>query len=163
LSQSGSQTLDPRVRERGEAVQRPAGVTIIAILALIFGAAVALAGLLLLLRSRVDFVGDMSFYGGAGAFAGIVLVAIAALVIVTSLGLLGLHEWARVLMIVLNAVHLVVATLGLLDAFRNIHTLFFFGVMLRHIVMIAIAVWIIVYLIQPRVKQAFRPAAPVVS
>jgi hypothetical protein len=96
-----------------------------------------------------------------GTFAGVVLLGLAALVIVTSIGLLKLQEWARILTIVLNAVHLVVAALGLLDAFRNIHIPFFVGVMLRHIVMLAIGIWIIVYLIQPKVKQAFaaKPSA----
>jgi hypothetical protein len=144
-------------------VQRPAGVTIIAILGIILGAIVALLGLLLLVRGSVAFMGDMSFYGGSGVFAALVLLGIAALVIVTSVGLLNLQEWARVLAIVLNGVHLVVAALGLMEAFRHIHTLFFFGMMLRHIVMIAIGVWIIVYLIQPKVKAAFRGPAPAAS
>jgi hypothetical protein len=148
-------------------VQRPAGVTIIAILGIIFGALAALVGLWTWFGAAMFTamahrpMGMM--IGMNGAFAGIVLVAIAALVIVTSVGLLRLQEWARVLMIVLNAVHLVVAALGLLEAFRHIHTLFFFGMMLRHIVMIAIGVWIIVYLIQPHVKQAFRATVPTAS
>jgi hypothetical protein len=142
---------------------RPAGVTIIAVLGIIFGALVALVGLLLLVRGSVAFVGDMSFYGGRSVFGGVVLLGIAALVIVTSVGLLNLQEWARVLMIILNAVHLVVAGLGLMEAFRNIHIPFFFGMMLRHVVMIAIGVWIIVYLIQPHVKQAFRRPTPTPS
>lgn len=145
-------------------MQRPAGVTIIAILGIIFGAVVALVGLWTWFGSAMFTamahrpMGMM--IGMNGAFAGIVLVAIAALVIVTSVGLLRLQEWSRVLMIVLNAIHVVVAALGLLEAFRHIHTLFFFGMMLRHIVMIAIGVWIIVYLIQPHVKQVFRPTLP---
>lgn len=145
-------------------MQRPTGVTVIAVLGFIFGALAVLEGLwtwfaiakylAMAQRSTVTVVGMN------GAFAGIVLMAIAALVIVTSVGLLKLQDWARVLMIVLNAVHLVVAALGLMEAFRHIRTPFFFGMMLRHIVMIAIGVWIIVYLVQPHVKQAFRPAAP---
>lgn len=141
-------------------MQRPAGVTIIAVLGIFFGALVALVGLLLVVRGSVAFVGDMSFYGRTRVLAAVVLLGIAALVIVTSVGLLNLQEWARVLAIVLNAVHLVVAALGLTESFRHIHMPFFFSMMLRHIVMIAIGVWIIVYLIQPHVKQAFRGAAP---
>jgi hypothetical protein len=148
-------------------VQRPAGVTIIAVLGIIFGAVVALAALW-------TWVGAAMFssvarrplgmmIGMGGAFAGVVLLGIAALVIVTSVGLLNLQEWARVLMIVLNAVHVAVSALGLMEAFRHIHMLFFFGMALRHIVMLAIGVWIIVYLIQPKVKQAFRGAAPLAS
>lgn len=148
-------------------MQRPTGVTIIAVLGIIFGALVALAGLWTLVGGAL--VSSMAhrpigmMMGMGGALAGVVLLGLAALVIVTSVGLLKLQEWARVLAIVLNAVHLLVAALGLMDAFRNIHMLFFFGVMLRHIVMIVIGVWIIVYLIQPKVKQAFRGPAPAAS
>jgi hypothetical protein len=148
-------------------VQRPVGVTIIAVLGIIFGGLVALAafwtwvGAALFSSMARRPLGMM--IGMGGGFAGVVLLGIAAMLIVTSIGLLNLQEWARVLMIVLNAVHLVVAGLGLMEAFRHIHIPFFFGMMLQHIVMIAIGVWIIVYLIQPKVKQAFRGAAPLAS
>ena len=145
-------------------MQRPAGVTIIAILGIIVGALAAFEGFWFWIGSAMfsamahQPLGMMM--GMGGAFAGVVLIGIAAVVIVTSIGLLKLREWARVLAIVLNAIHLVVAGLGLLDAFRNIHMLFFVGMMLRHIVMLAIGIWIIVYLIQPKVKQAFRTSLP---
>jgi hypothetical protein len=146
-------------------VERPAGVTIIAILGFIVGGLAAIWGLWTLvggaLMSAMAHRHAGMMMGMTGTFAGVVLLGLAALVIVTSIGLLKLQEWARILTIVLNAVHLVVAALGLLDAFRNIHIPFFVGVMLRHIVMLAIGIWIIVYLIQPKVKQAFaaKPSA----
>jgi hypothetical protein len=141
-------------------MQRPTGVTIIAILGFVLSVVAGVEGLLILVQGGELFGPGMSFYYG-GAFAGLVLLAGAALVIITCIGLLKLWEWARILAIVLNAAHLVVAALGLMDAFRHLHTPFFVGVMLRHIVMLAIGIWIIVYLIQPKVKQAFRPSAPV--
>lgn len=144
-------------------MQRPAGVTIIAILGFVVGALAAIVALLLLIRGNVSVMADMSFYGGAAALSGVVLLGIAALVIATSVGLIMLQEWARILAIILNAVHLCAAALGLMEGLRNIHTLFFFGMMLRHVVMIVIGVWIIVYLIQPKVKQVFRTAAPAAS
>jgi hypothetical protein len=140
-------------------VERPAGVTIIAILGFIVGGLAAILGLWMLvggaLMSTMAHRHAGMMLGMTGTFAGVVLLGIAALVIVTSIGLLKLQEWARILTVVLNAVHLMIAALGLLDAFRNIHIPFFVGVMLRHIVMLAIGVWIIVYLIQPKVKHAF--------
>jgi hypothetical protein len=141
-------------------VQRPAGVTIIAVLGLILGALVLMAGLWVVFSGRWLVVSEMSF---GTALGGVVLLGLAALVIITSVGLLNLQEWARVLAIVLNAVHLVVAALGLMESFRHIRIPFFFGMMLRHILMIAIGVWIIVYLIQPHVKQAFRRPTPAPS
>jgi hypothetical protein len=143
-------------------MQRPAGVTIIAILGFVVGAVAAIEGLLIWVNRGSFFGAGTSFYFGGG-FAGLVLLGGAALVIVTCIGLLKLQEWARILAIVLNAAHLVMAALGLMDAFRHLHTPFFVGVMLRHIVMLAIGIWIIVYLIQPRVRKAFRASASAAS
>ncbi len=145
-------------------MQRPAGVTVIAVLGLIVGALAALMGLWMMvggaLVSTVAHRSAGMMLGMSGAFAGLVWLGIAALLIATSIGLLKLWEWARILAIVLNAVHLVIAALGLLDAFRYIHVPFFVGVMLRHIVMLAIGIWIIVYLLQPKVKKAFSARIP---
>jgi hypothetical protein len=138
---------------------RPAGVTIIAILGIIGGALAALIGLWLWIGgamvSTMAYRPAVRMMGMGGAFAGVVLLGIGALVIVTSIGLLKLQEWARILAIVLNAVHLLVAALGLMEGLRHIHVVFFVGMLLRHIVMIVIGVWIIVYLLQPNVKRAF--------
>jgi hypothetical protein len=153
-------------------MQRPPGITIIAILGFIL-AAVAIFEALLMLRqgmmagNAASFYGTMAghgmaFYGGAGG-AGVVLLFGAALVIFTCVGLLNMREWARVLAIVLNAVHLVIAALGLLDAFRNLHMPFFVGMMLRHIVMLAIGACIIVYLLRPDVKRAFGSRTPMAT
>ncbi|MGA9885527.1 MAG: hypothetical protein WBQ34_17555 [Candidatus Acidiferrales bacterium] len=138
-------------------MRRPAGVTVIAVLGVLALLTVG-EGLLLLIRGGAVFAPGMSFYSG-GAWAGIVLLGGAVLVIVTCVGLLKLQQWARVLAIVLNAVHLILAASGLLDALRNIHMAFFVGVLFRHVVMLAIGIWIIVYLIQAKVKQAFPPPA----
>jgi hypothetical protein len=144
-------------------MQRPAGVTIIAILGFIVAGLAAIWGLGLLvggtLMSSIAHRPAGMMLGMSGVFAGVVLLGVAALLIVTCIGLLKLQEWARILTIVLNAVHLVIAALGLLDAFRNIHIPFFVGVMLRHIVMLAVGVWIIVYLMQPKARQAFGAKA----
>jgi hypothetical protein len=138
-------------------MRRPAGITIIAIVGLLLGALLALAELLIVFRGRWLVIFEFSF---GHALGGAVLAVIAALLIGTSIGLLLLEEWARILAIVLNAVHLVIAALGLFDALRNIHMPFFVGMMFRHIVMLVIGIWIIVYLISPRVKRAFGSTAP---
>ncbi len=140
-------------------MQRPAGVTIIAVLGIIAGAALALMGLALCMGGAM-FSGMAHrplgmMIGMGGAVVGIVLLGIAALYIITSIGLLKLQEWARVLAIVLTAVGLLVSGLGLFDVFRHPHVMFFFGVFIRHVVMVAIDVWIIIYLLQPNVQRAF--------
>lgn len=137
-------------------MERPAGVTIIAILGLVLAALAVLEAAVILVR-RGTFAVPASFAGGG--IAGWGLLAGAALVIVTCVGLLKLREWARLLAIGLNAAHLLVAALGLMDALRHLHRPFFVGVMLRHVVMLAIGVWIIAYLLKPKVKRAFAAKA----
>lgn len=148
-------------------MERPAGVTIIAILGFIVGVLAALAGLSTLvggaLFSTMARRPAGMMLGMGGAFAGIVWLGIAALVIVTSIGLLKLQEWARIVAIVLNVVHAVIAALGLLEAFRHIRMVFFAGMAAWHAVLLAVGVWIIVYLVQPRVKKAFRSSPSAAS
>lgn len=140
-------------------MERPAGVTIIAVLGIIGGAVLAMIGLILCTGGAL-FSGmaqrPLGIMIGAGsAVVGVILLGIAALYIVTAIGLLKLQAWARILAIVLTVGGLFLSVLGLFDAFRYPHMLFFFGVLVRHIVVIAIDVWILVYLFQPNVKQAF--------
>jgi len=140
-------------------MERPAGVTIIAVLGIIGGAVLAVIGLILCTGGAL-FSGmaqrPLGIMIGAGsAVVGVILLGIAALYIVTAIGLLKLQAWARILAIILTVGGLFLSVLGLFDAFRYPHMLFFFGVLVRHIVVIAIDVWILVYLFQPNVKQAF--------
>ena len=140
-------------------MQRPVGVTIISVLGIIGGAALAVIGLLLCvggaLLSGMAHRPAGIVMGAGGAVAGVILLGVAALYIVAAIGLLKLQEWARVLAIVLTAAGLLVSGLGLFDVFRHPHVLFFFGVFIRHVVVVAIDVWILVYLFQPNVKRAF--------
>jgi len=144
-------------------MQRPVGVTIIAVLGIIGGAVLAVIGLLLcaggaLLSGMAQRPAGMMM-GAGGAVAGVILLGVAALYIVAAIGLLKLQEWARILATVLTAAGLLVSVLGLFDVFRHPHVLFFFGVFVRHIVVVGIDVWILVYLFQPGVKQAFVASA----
>lgn len=144
-------------------MQRPIGVTIIAVLGIIGGAVLAVLGILLcaggaMLSGMAQRPAGMMM-GVGGAVVGVIFLGIAALYIVTAIGLLKLAEWARVLAIVLTAAGLLFSVLGLFDVFRHPHVLFFFGVFIRHIVVIGIDVWILVYLFQPRVTQAFGASA----
>jgi len=93
--------------------------------------------------------------GMGGAIVGLILLCIAAAYVVAAIGLLKLQEWARILAIVLTAATLLILGLGLFDVFRHPRMLFFFGVFVRHVVAVAIDVWILVYLFQPNVKRAF--------
>jgi hypothetical protein len=146
-------------------MQRPTGVTIIAVLDFI-GAAFAVIGAVL-----AFFFGTMlaSFIGaaanangtvapgagvmaGIGAVLGVVFLAFAIFAIFVAIGLLKLQNWARITSIVLSA-------LGLLGSFRNIAATFHGGGVVVPIIVLAFHIWVIWYLLQPNVKAAFGQTA----
>jgi hypothetical protein len=147
-------------------MQRPAGVTVIAVLDFI-GAGFCVIGALV-----AFFFGSMlaSFIGaaagangtvapGAGVMAGIgVVLGVgflvgAALIIFVALGLLKLKNWARVVTIVLGA-------LGLLGNLAKFARGMGGSGMVWTIISLAYDIWVIWYMLQPNVKAAFgQPAA----
>lgn len=151
-----------------KSVKRPSGVTVVAILTF-FGAAILAAGAL-----SCFFIGVMGMTTGdggepasaaiagmgfAGGFSLLVLASVAGCVAVN---LLKLREWARIVSI---------AAMGAGIAF-TIFSLFtvktYLGVpvipmTLFHLLMVALAVWMLAYLLRPVVKQAFAPAAPLAA
>ena len=142
---------------------RPAGVTILAILAIVGGASVALLGLLVIAGAAfiasLDFTG-MPLLAGIGAVGGVLLILFGAIYIVVGVGLLKLANWARLMTMALAATSLVFAFLaGGLVYFP------FWAFALRRFITAAIDVLILWYLSQPRIKQAFSPvssAAPTI-
>jgi hypothetical protein len=142
-------------------------VTIIAVLAFISAAFLLLGGLLCLLGgawlatmgSHRAFPFGGAFLGAMGAVCGVILLTFAALSLAAGIGLLGLKSWARVLTIVLLALGLAVNVLALLGGWMPYHL--GFGAMhlhhlvIRHLIGIALDVWILYYLFQPHVKKAF--------
>ncbi len=140
-------------------MKRPAGVTLIAILGFAGAAALALAGLQLCLGASMPWrmsrgpAGVMA--GGNGMRAGVGLLAVAAVLIIASAGLLFLQNWARLLTVAVTAIGLILSALGLFDALEHMRMIFFFGVLVRHVVVVAIDVGILVYLFHPDVRRAF--------
>jgi len=137
-------------------MQRPTGVTILAVLAFIGAALQAFAGLALLLvgGALMARMGGrpLGMIGGIGAaFLAIFLLALAILDGVIGSGLLKLRNWARVLTIVLAGLGALVNGLALLRTVIFMRPFFMFN----HAVATGIAVWIVVYLLQPPIKQAF--------
>ena len=143
-------------------MQRPVGVTILAVLCFIGAALLVICGLVLLLggawlatlRSAHAGAGlppAAVLLAGMGAVAGIIVLALAALNVVVGIGLLGLKSWARILLIVLIAIGLVLSVLGLFSVLMAFHI----GMVIRQLIVIAIDVWILYYLFRPHVKQAF--------
>ncbi len=140
-------------------MERPTGVTVIAILGLLLAGVLALWGVLICLGATM--LSNMAYthwgmVAGMGAMTvGVVVFGLAAAYAVTSIGLLKLRNWARVLAILLTCVPLLFALLGLGDAAMHLRVMFFFGMFVRRLVVIASDVWILFYLFQPRVRKAF--------
>jgi hypothetical protein len=140
---------------------RPTGVTILAVLSFICAAFLLLGALGMLFMGSMGLAamsGQGNAMGGPlamlGAFAGIALLIFAALYIVCGVGLLKLANWARMLTIILVALGLLFAAMGAFKAMMPLHI----GVMIWQLIVIAIDVWILMYLFKPHVKQAFGAA-----
>jgi uncharacterized membrane protein (DUF2068 family) len=141
-------------------MQRPTGVTILAILAFIGAGMLVMAALVLFaggaLVSRFANMPQAGMIAGvAGAVLAAICLAFAVLEFVVGLGLWKLQNWARILTIVLICFALLSSVLGLLMGLTHMFGMFFFMLFFRRIVIAAIQVWIVIYLLKPHVKQAF--------
>jgi uncharacterized membrane protein (DUF2068 family) len=138
-------------------MQRPTGVTIIAILSFLGAAACIMLGLFsfvggaVIAKMLANMPGMSALGGGIVAALGVVFLLIGALYAITGYGLWALKNWGRVIMIVLMALGLVFGLLGLVAVFSN----FTAGAIVMQVIRLAICAWILWYLFQPNVKQAF--------
>jgi hypothetical protein len=137
-------------------MERPTGVTILAVLAFVSTGFLVLAALGVLLGGAM--VANMAarpgmgmIAGTMGAIFGVVLLCFAAIYLATGIGLIKLQNWARVLTIVLCGLGVLSNGLGVLIALVHFHVVI---VLVRAIVAV-IFLWIVLYLLKPHVKQAF--------
>lgn len=137
-------------------MNRPVGVTILAVLAFFFGGLLALGALLAFLggaiASHLTTSGGLKMLAGVGsAIIGVILLGFAIVYIIDGIGLLKLANWARILTIIL----VLLSVLHVL--FRWAHFGMFFHplMLLWSAIILAIDIWILVYLFKPDVKQAF--------
>jgi hypothetical protein len=142
-------------------MKRPTGVTIVAILTFFGAALLALGSLALFLAAVVGMTGGdagdpasvaIAGMGGAGGFSLLVLAGVAVYVAV---GVLNLREWARIVTIVAIAVG-VAFTIFSLFTFMGYLVIPAGPMIVCHLLVMAAAVWMLAYLLRPRVKQAFR-------
>ena len=137
-------------------MERPAGVTILGVLAFIGAGLSVLAALGMLLGGAM--LANMAARPGMGMIAGVGGVAlgvfflvIAALYAVIGTGMFKLQNWARILVIVLSFLGAFLNALSLLGSLIHLHPL----AVLWSLIVIGINVWIAMYLRKPHVKQAF--------
>ena len=149
-------------------MQRPAGVTVIAVLDFI-GAAFCIIGALVAFffgTMLASFIGAAAgangtaapgaapaagLMAGIGIFIGAIFIFLAVLAIFVALGLLKLKNWARITAIVFSALGLLMSLNGLRGGMA--------GGIVGPIIGLAINIWIIWYLLQPNVKAAFGQTA----
>ncbi|MGA8142324.1 MAG: hypothetical protein WB987_00355 [Candidatus Acidiferrales bacterium] len=157
-----SESRPAAIRHLAE-IERPTGVTVIAIFTFIG------AGILALGSFGFFFVAIMALTGGdvgdpvsasiagmgvAGGFSLLVLAGVAGCLAV---GVLELQEWARIVSIASIAVG-IGCTIVSIFAFAGNAGVPVVPVVLGHVLVIGAAAWMIEYLARPGVRQAFRTA-----
>ena len=141
-------------------MKRPTGVTIIAVLTF-FGSAVLALG-----SVAFFFVAVMGMTGrdagdpvsvaiaGMGIAGGFSLLVLAGVAVCLTIGVLELREWARIVSIASIALGIGCTILSLF-AFRGYAVIPAVPSVVCHLLVTTTAVWMLVYLLLPRVKLAF--------
>ncbi|MGH9775930.1 MAG: hypothetical protein ACRD50_13395 [Candidatus Acidiferrales bacterium] len=137
-------------------MQRPTGVTILAVLAFLGAACTLLVGFAMLVGGAafsrmLSASPGAAMLAGMGAALGVVCLLFAVLYLAIGVGLWKLKNWARVLTLVLTAIGLVFAVLGLFPVVMHFNIF----ALIWQLFICAIYVIIIMYLLKPHVKQAF--------
>jgi len=137
-------------------MERPTGVTILAVLCFVFAGLALLAALALMFLGGmfaqvVESSGMGAMLAGAGAFVGVLVLILAGLYFLVGFGLWKLKSWGRILALVLVALGLISAAMGLFSSLSPFQA----GVFAWQLFVCLLDIWIIVYLLKPHVKQAF--------
>lgn len=137
-------------------MERPTGVSVLAILSFIGAGLTVLVALAFMMGSAAisQMVGGgtgSAMFVGLGAIGGVFILGFAILYLVVGFGLWTLKNWGRLLMLILAAIGLIFGALGLLSALMHMRI----PVMVWQLIVCGIDVWIITYLLKPHVKQAF--------
>lgn len=141
-------------------MERPSGVTVLAILSFI-GAGLSVLGACAMflagaagLASAAGGRGVGGVFAALGAFTGVALLVAAVIYAVNGVGLWKLQTWGRLLTIVLVAIGLIFGILGLFRSLMPMHA----GLIVWQLFWLGVDVWILSYMFKPHVKQAFGRA-----
>lgn len=145
-------------------MNRPTGVTLIAVLYFLGAAFAAFAGIGMvagggMLATMINQQGSQAgplagIIASLGAAMGIFCLIMAAIDVLLGVGLIKVKEWARLTTVILTAVFAALGALGLLASFTH----FVMFAFLIKACVVALQVWIVVYLLKPEVKAAFQGA-----
>ncbi len=145
-------------------MQRPTGVSILAVLEFIGAACMLLLGLLcfvggaFIAQILAKTPGMSALAGGAVAVVGVVFLLFAVLYGVTGYGLLTLKNWGRIITMILVALGAIFGLLGLVTTVSHMAGTSI-GMLIWQLFWLAVDVWILMYLNKPHVKQAFGQAS----
>jgi len=143
-------------------MERPTGVTVLAVLNFLGAGGCALAGLAFMVGLGIGGAAVASTKGagagallaGLGAVGGVVLLVCAAIGVVIGIGLWKLRGWARTVTIVLSIIALVMAVPSFFFSILSFRVVQLFFLFIRAGIS-ALIVW---YMFRPHVKQAFGAA-----
>ena len=144
-------------------MNRPGGVTVIAVLEFLGAVFCVLAGLAMMLGGGMlaAIIGQSGQQGSAagagilgalGAGLGIFLLVLAALYFLVGWGMLKLKSWARIVTMIFAGLSILGSLFGITGFFAHFNVVALFWMVVR----LAIAAWIIWYLLQPNVSAAFN-------
>jgi hypothetical protein len=142
-------------------VKRPTGVTVIAVLTFFGAASLALGSIALFFVAVMGMTGGDAgepisvAIAGMGATGGFSLFILAAGVTCLAVGVLELREWARIVAIASIAGAFGCTVLNLF-AFRGYLMIPVVPSIVWHLLVMTITVWMLAYLLRPRVKKVFR-------
>lgn len=137
-------------------MQRPTGVTVLAILSFLGAGCLVILGLLAfaggaLLATMLRSSMPAGLMAGVTSVIGVFCLLFAALYVVTGIGLWTLKPWGRILTIILVSLGLLFGVIGLLTGMMH----FMIGLVIWRVFWCAIDVLILWYMFTPEVKRAF--------
>jgi hypothetical protein len=137
-------------------MQRPTGVTVLAILAFLGAGLMVIAGLVMfaggaMLAAALRSSMPGGVLAGVTSVIGVFCLLFAALYVVTGIGLWTLKPWGRILTIILVSLGLLFGVIGLLTSMMH----FMIGLVIWRVFWCAIDALILWYMFTPEVKRAF--------
>jgi hypothetical protein len=141
-------------------VKRPTGVTIIAVMAFFGAASLALGSIAFLLVAVIAMTGRDAgepvsvAIAGMGISGGLSLLILAGVAVGLTIGVLELREWARIVSIA-SIVWGIGCTILSFFALKGYVVIPPVPSIVCHLLVTATAVWMLVYLLLPRVRHVF--------
>jgi hypothetical protein len=168
-SKAASEFARNNIHLGGSDMNRPTGVTVLAVLQFIGAGCCVIGGLLMMvggtflaaiLGRATASGGGSTAMAGMGALIGVVggvfCLMLAVLYGAVGWGMWGLKNWARIVTIVLAAIGALFQVLGLMGSLLHFHIF----ALLWNVIWVGVNGFIVWYLIQPQVRAAFEGPQP---